>query len=199
MKVDNSDNEWRVFCALELPPELQKRNLNHVRKLRDLHPEVKASWSRPENIHLTLKFFGNVARERVDKIAAAATRAVSHFTPFTVAVGGTGVFPKMSQPRVLWIGVSDPDHNLSRLQRRFEDECSDEDFAKEDRAFKPHLTIARIRTTSGARALAEDHLNLKFDPVTFAVKELVVVRSELSSTGSIYTPLSRAALMSDKL
>jgi 2'-5' RNA ligase len=78
--------EWRVFCAVELPGEVRARLEDHVRQLRKAVPDAAASWSRVENIHLTLKFFGNVEVKRIEKISAAAERAVKEFSSFKIGV-----------------------------------------------------------------------------------------------------------------
>lgn len=187
-------NEWRVFCAVELPDVVRARLEDHVSRLRKEVPEVAASWTRVENIHLTLKFFGNVAVDRIQRISEAAERAVKQFSVFQIGVGETGVFPRPSRPQVLWIGVSDPSRKLTVLQERFENECAADGFAKEDRAYRPHLTIARLRKPEGARRLADAHLQMRFPPIEMAVKELVVFRSELSPKGSKYTKIFAADL-----
>jgi RNA 2',3'-cyclic 3'-phosphodiesterase len=181
---------WRVFCAVELPAEVRNQLEEHILKLRKAVPDVAASWSRVENIHLTLKFFGNVALDRIPAITAAASRAVAEFSPFAIGVGDTGVFPRPSRPQVLWIGVSDPSGKLSALQERLENECAAEGFSKEDRAYRPHLTIARIRRPEGARRLADTHLQIPFPTTEVELKELILFRSELSPKGSKYTPIS---------
>lgn len=186
--------EWRTFCAVELPDEVRERLREHVRRLREAVPEAAASWTRIENIHLTLKFFGNVAAARIPAISAAVARAIKESAAFRIGVGGTGVFPKPSRAQVLWIGVSDPSGQLSSLQRQLENECAKKGFEKEDRAYRPHLTIARLRKPEGARRLADTHLQMKFDPVEIEINELVVFRSELSSKGSRYTAISKHQL-----
>jgi len=183
---------WRVFCAVELPDVVRARLEDHVRRLRKEVPDASASWSRVENIHLTLKFFGNVEVKRIEKISAAAERAVSQFSTFQIGVGETGVFPKPSRPQVLWIGISDPSGQLSALQSKFENECAAEGFEKENRAYRPHLTIARLRKPEGARSLADAHLKLPFEMIQIDLTELVIFRSELSSKGSRYTPISES-------
>ena len=182
---------WRTFCAVELPDNVRARLRDHIQRLREAAPEAAASWTRVENIHLTLKFFGNVDVERIPAISDAAARAATELGAFTIGVGGTGVFPKPSRPQVLWIGVSDPSGKLSSLQRLLENECARKGFEKEDHSYRPHLTIARLRKPDGARQLADTHLQMKFEPVEIELKELVVFRSELSSKGSRYTPVSR--------
>ena len=181
---------WRVFCAVELPAEVRKQLEEHILKLRKAVPDVAASWSRVENIHLTLKFFGNVALDRIPAISEGANRAVSEFSTFPIGIGGTGVFPKPSRPQVLWIGVSDPSGRLSALQARLENECAAIGFPKEDRAYRPHLTIARIRRPEGARRLADTHLQMHFPTTNIELNELILFRSELSPKGSKYTSIS---------
>ena len=193
-KAVKTAHEWRVFCAVELPDAVRARLEDHVRRLRKEVPEALASWSRVENIHLTLKFFGNVEVKRIEKISAAADRVVKQFSTFQIGVGGTGVFPRPSRPQVLWIGVSDPSGQLSALQEKFEDECAARGFEKENRAYHPHLTIARLRKPEGARHLAEAHLAMQFETIDVELKELVVFRSELSPKGSKYTTISAADL-----
>jgi RNA 2',3'-cyclic 3'-phosphodiesterase len=182
---------WRIFCAVELPDEVRAQLEDHIRRLREAVPDVVASWSRIENIHLTLKFLGNVSVDTIPAISAAASRAVKDFSPLQIGIGATGVFPKPNRAQVLWVGVSDPSGKLSALQQRLEDECAVEGFAKEDRAFRPHLTIARLRKPEGARRLADAHLKMEFRPVEIKPSELIVFRSELSSKGSKYSPISR--------
>ena len=186
--------EWRIFCAVELPDSVRARLQDHIGLLRGAGPDATASWTRVENIHLTLKFFGNVAIDRIPKISAAVERAIKKFPPFSIGIGKTGVFPKSSRAQVLWIGVSDPSGKLAELQRQLENECAKEKFEKEDRAYRPHLTIARLRKPEGARLLADAHLNMDFEPAEMTVSELIVFRSELSSKGSKYTAISRHKL-----
>ena len=186
---------WRVFCAVELPAEVRTRLQDHVRQLRADVPDVAASWTRVENIHLTLKFFGDVERKRIASISAAASRASENFSLFAIDVGGTGVFPKPSRAQVLWIGVNDPSGQLAALQKQLENQFAAAGFEKEGRAFKPHLTIARIRRPEGARQLADAHLKTAFQPQQISVNEIVVFRSELSPQGSRYTALSRHQLL----
>ena len=185
---------WRIFCAVELPDEVRARLQEHIVRLRKEVPDAAASWSRVENIHLTLKFFGNVEVDRIAKISAAATRTTEQFSTFEIEVGKTGVFPRPSRAQVLWIGVNDLSGNLSALQKTFETECAAAGFEKEDSAYRPHLTIARLRKPESARRLAETHLNMNFEPIAVKLNDLIIFRSELSSKGSRYTALSHHLL-----
>jgi 2'-5' RNA ligase len=187
-------NVWRIFCAVELSEQVRVRLQGHIQQVRKDVPEVAASWSRVENIHLTLKFFGNVTLDLVQTISDAASRSAKEFSSFQIDIGSTGVFPRASRPQVLWIGINDPSGKLLALQQRLEGECAAVGFEKEGRAFRPHLTIARIRKPEGARRLADTHLSMPFESIPLTLTELIVFRSELSSKGSKYTPISRHQL-----
>ena len=186
--------QWRTFCAFELPQWLRVLINEHAQRVREAVPEAAASWSRAENIHLTVKFFGNVDHATVPVISKALARVAKEFSPIGITVGATGVFPRASRPQVLWIGIDDRTGALAKLQKRVEDECAREGFPKEDRAFRPHLTIARIRTPHNANQLAEAHLHTEFAAVELVLDELILFRSELSPKGSKYTPISRSRL-----
>jgi len=168
---------WRVFCAMELPDELRVQLQDHISSLRKAVPDVAASWSRVENIHLTLKFYGNVDVDRIEATSGAIDRAIKNVAPFEISVGKTGSF----RSQVLWIGVSDPSGNLAAIHQRL---------GSADRPYRPHLTMARIRRPEGARRLVDAHRQMQFENVAVAVKEVVLFRSELSPKGSKYTAIS---------
>jgi 2'-5' RNA ligase len=184
----------RVFCAVELPDEIRAAVAAHASRLRRDFPDARASWSRPESLHVTLKFLGGVEWARVADLSRAAQAAAVGSEPFALSVEEAGTFPPRGAARVLWLGVEDSSGGLARLQRRLEDECEAAGFPREARAFKPHLTLARLRTPKDAHAISEAHRRLTFGPLTFKVTELIVMRSELGPGGSRYTPLSTHAL-----
>ncbi|HEX6729974.1 MAG TPA: RNA 2',3'-cyclic phosphodiesterase [Pyrinomonadaceae bacterium] len=196
-QVSTQESTWRIFCAIEIPAEVQRRVLAHADHLRAAAPGVHASWTKMDNIHLTLKFFGNVELDKISNISKAADEVARHFSPIKVRVDGTGVFPKHGPARVLWIGLNDPAGMLVDLQKEFDDVCTAEGFAAEDRAFHPHLTVARLRSPQGARAVGECHKETKFEAIDFTAAELTVFRSELSSKGSKYSVISKHPLVDD--
>ena len=192
--TQRKNETWRVFCAIELPSLVIEKISEHIMRLRAAAPDSPASWSRPENVHLTLKFIGEIGQNRVADLSQAAAAAVAGFSPFEILIKNTGSFPKQGTPRVFWIGVDDYSEKLKQLQGKLEDECVQLGFAREARTFNPHLTIARGRKPRGARALAALHKEMGFESINVIVKELTVIRSELSSKGSNYTVISRHAL-----
>jgi 2'-5' RNA ligase len=185
---------WRVFCAIELPSLVLEKISAHINRLQLTAPDSPASWSRPENVHLTLKFIGEIAQNRVSDLSHAVANAVAGFSPFEIVIKDTGSFPKRGTPRVFWIGIDDASGELAQLQVKLDEECLRFGFEKEVRAFNPHLTIARGRKPQGARALATAHKEMGFTATAISVRELSVIRSELSSKGSNYTTISRHAL-----
>jgi 2'-5' RNA ligase len=183
----------RVFCAIELPRAARRLVLEHIARLKEKVPQAKASWARDANLHLTLKFLGEIPTPSAAAFSETVSRAVSAIQPFSIRFEQTGVFPTHGQPRVLWIGVKDLSAKLAELHARLEEESAQAGFTKETRPFHPHLTIARLRQADKARALANAHMQMEFDPLEVAVAELLVIRSELSGAGSKYTVVSRHA------
>jgi RNA 2',3'-cyclic 3'-phosphodiesterase len=185
-----STDVWRLFVAIELPADVRLKIKKHVERLRAERPDVRVSWIREQNLHFTLKFFGDVPVSEVSKLSAATAEAVNCARPFELKIAGCGAFPPRGQPRVLWIGTEDSSGNLLKLHSALETECEKAGFPREQRSFHPHLTIARLRQPHGARALAKLHEDIDFDSLLVKVEELCLIRSELSSEGSRYTTIS---------
>lgn len=181
----------RLFCAIELSDEARGRALEHITRLRRSLPDVRAGWERAEKLHITLKFFGDVEQRIVTDLSLATERAAHSVAPFTLDIAGAGVFVTRGSARVLWLGAQDASGNLKRLHESLERECAAHGFARETRPFHPHLTVARLRQPAGANALAAQHRELGFPAMALHVNELVLMRSELGSNGSRYTPLTR--------
>jgi 2'-5' RNA ligase len=187
---------WRLFIAIELPREIRHAIKQHITRLRSECPDVRASWTREENLHLTLKFFGDVAVNRVDTLSDALTRAATHTTQFELVVEGCGVFPPRGKPSVLWIGITPATTPAClRFYQAVEDACANVGFKRDEREFHPHLTIARLRHPAGARDLAKLHQATEFAPVALKVTNSCLIRSELSSSGSRYTIVARYELI----
>ena len=186
-------DSYRTFIAIELPHALRAKLIEHVVRLRRELPDARATWSREHNLHLTLKFLGNVSVSEIPKLSEAVERAVNGVRPFELTVAGCGLFPPKGRPNVLWIGI-EGGSALTLLYRQIEDECAHAGFTREPRSFHPHLTIARLRKHGSERRLAEAHQKLGFPSETFSVSEVVVFKSELLREGSKHTPISRHAL-----
>jgi 2'-5' RNA ligase len=191
---DLDRDSWRIFCAVEIEHAARLKVLQHISRLQAALPDARATWSRDSNLHLTLKFVGDTPRASVSKFSEAISRATAGVDASTIYLEHADVFPRHGPPRVLWIGMDDSEGRLAQLQSRIESEAMKEAFAREERPFTPHLTVARLRHPRGARALASAHQEMGFERTAVEVSEVLVIRSELGSAGSKYTVISRHAL-----
>ena len=186
-------DSFRTFIAIELPPDVRARVAQHIACIGHEQPDVRASWSREDNLHLTLKFLGNVSVADIQKVSNAVERVTKPMSAFKVTVSGCGLFPPRGRPSVLWIGTQAS--GLQALHAGIEKELAEAGFAADSRPFRPHLTIARLRHPQGARQLAELHNSLGFPPIEFDVSEVAVFKSELLTQGSKHTAISRHELV----
>jgi 2'-5' RNA ligase len=186
MNQTGGQHTWRLFCAVELPTDVRARAYARAARLREGSASAagKVGWEREEKLHLTLKFFGDLAPARIDALSRALGRAAAGVRPFEARLEGSGVFPSDSRPRVLWLGFSDAGGHLAALHTAVEAECAREGFPREARPFHPHVTLGRVRVVNtDTRGLARLHEELGFESVRFQVGELVLMRSELGAGG----------------
>ena len=176
----------RTFICIAIPESIKSR----IGKLQETLQQTKAqiSWTKPPNIHLTVKFLGGVEASRLDRVSQALERAANGIGPFEVEIGGAGCFPSPRSPRVLWVGVSNASEELQKLYSNIEDELSRRGFERENRKFSPHLTIGRIRAPHNSPRVAEALIASGFESESFTATEVLLMRSDLKPTGSIYTP-----------
>ena len=183
------DKTIRAFLAID-PPDEVIREIGAVQgRLRKLI-EGDIRWVRPEGIHLTLKFFGDIFAADVANIAAAAEKAVEKEKPFSLSIGGAGVFPDPRRPRVLWLGMNGDVERLLAFQKGLDQSLHEIGFPREERPFRPHLTLGRIKTPRGliglARALEKGE---EYTAGRFVASGLSLLQSELTPRGAIYKQL----------
>jgi 2'-5' RNA ligase len=179
---------WRSFFAVELSAEIAVE----VRKIQGALKEhaTGVRWVRPEGIHLTLKFLGEVEQDCIEAIVRKAEGAIQGVGPFTVGIRGGGGFPTVKNPRVIWIGVEDHSGMLKQLQTRIEAGMAELGFTQEKRGFTPHLTVGRLRSGKGSKTVAQaiDAIRTS-DLGSLEVREIILFRSHLKPTGAEYTKL----------
>jgi 2'-5' RNA ligase len=196
-EVSHNTEQIRSFIAVELPEEA-KEGLARLKKEleRDEHKFVK--WVDPRGIHLTLKFLGNIPSEQVAEITEAIEGAAQGISPFHLEIGGLGAFPSLRQARVFWVGIGGEVDKLSRLQQNIDSALAALRFAKEERSFVPHLTLARIK--QGASPLERRSFGELVGSTIFedkyhvTVESISLMRSQLKPAGAIYTCLSLVGL-----
>jgi 2'-5' RNA ligase len=177
------------------------------KKVRDLASEFRellgvelapygdgVKWTGAEQIHLTLKFLGEVETGRIDGVKEAVKTAAKATKPFTLTATGFGAFPSPSKARVLWVGVnnrSDSSEELIALHKKLDAELHRAGFPCDDRPFSPHITIGRIKTGEARNAVARGFKKLRsYAPVDFEVASVVVFKSTLNKGSAVHTPLS---------
>ncbi len=167
-----------------------------LRLLRDLgSARARLRVVAPENLHITLKFLGNVDEGRIPSIVEVLERATLGLPPSLLSLHGTGAFPSLKAPRVLWVGVEGGDA-LVTIARRLEEGLHDLGFPRERRRFSPHLTVARVKGPQGRDEVAR--VMLDYRETNFGrqrVDEIRLKRSELTPSGPIYTDLAQVALV----
>lgn len=173
----------RLFIAVPIPQGMREA-------LEGLQASWKARtqgvrWVRPEGLHITLKFLGNVPEERLQAIKEAMETALSGLAPFEVRVKGVGAFPSLRNPRVLWVGVEDEEGKLKGVFKALEKALQKLGFPREERPFSPHLTLGRVKGRGDFSFL--EGSGFDFGPLL--VKEVILFKSDLKPEGAEYTPL----------
>lgn len=178
----------RAFIAIDLPESLHAALAQTQQAFRSACPDAR--WTRPEGIHLTLKFLGEISDAQAKQVVEALT-PIGRFEPFRVEVQGFGFFPQARRPRVFWVGVEAPPA-LAELAVRIEHEMEKAGFAREDRAFTPHLTLARFQVPRPQPALEEAlarHGTTSLGGVE--VSEFFLFESKLTPQGAQYRKVVR--------
>ncbi|MGE0087794.1 MAG: RNA 2',3'-cyclic phosphodiesterase [Desulfococcaceae bacterium] len=188
-----NQNKIRLFIAFHLPDNVR----SHI---RDLQAQLRSGglhlrWVAPENIHLTLKFLGDINPSDTDRIAQAMSQAAQGTSALHLGAKGLGVFPTVRKARVLWIGLNGDTHDLIGLQNRLDDRLAEQGYEKESRAFKAHLTIARAKESPDPKQLIEAMEKFAtFASPDFSAGELILWQSQLKPSGAVYTKLKSVFL-----
>ncbi|TET99179.1 MAG: RNA 2',3'-cyclic phosphodiesterase [Anaerolineales bacterium] len=183
----------RAFIAVNIPLEVKGNLQEEIGRLRTLIRGGPVRWVRPEGIHLTLKFLGEISNSNLGEIGQVLEREVNRHPFFTLRVGGFGCFPNRRRPRVLWIGITEENGTLAQVQTAIEEKLVPLGFGKEGRPFHPHLTLGRVRRNISMSELPQ--LQDAVDEFVvgqighFEVSELHLIRSILRSSGAEYSTL----------
>ena len=188
----------RAFVAIELSENL-RRELGRIQdSLKSKGVADHVRWVKPEVIHLTLKFLGNVPASTITEIVHAVTQGSEGVKPFTISFSGLGCFPSSSRPNVIWVGAEDDTGTLAHLQTAVEDRLSVLGYPKEKRSYTPHLTMGRVARDVAASErrrlgdmIAEQNVGSLGE---MQVRDVCLIKSELSPSGARYTRLAAVTL-----
>ena len=183
----------RTFIAIEMPVKVKDLIASHVERLKGLVPRG-VKWVDPQTCHLTLAFLGNVPNDRLSTLFRIVDAVAADSPPLRLRTGLLGAFPNPRRPRVVWLGLEGDTQLLIITQRRLQDALKTDGFPREQRTFKPHITLGRARG-NGFIPLPEAILNDQAkDALAFEVQDIVLMSSILTPSGPIHTPLHKAHL-----
>lgn len=189
----------RIFIAINLPEDIASSIDAARADLKNRLPPDAIRWIHVDNIHLTLKFIGEVNQDAITNYDAALKKAAQAAQPFPIHIRGFGCFPSIKRPRVLWIGVHEPTGELEQLQARIEDNLEQLGVARENRPFKAHLTVGRIKHNISGSKLAALQQGLREADLghvgTFEPLNVSLYRSVLRPTGAVHTRLAQAKIV----
>jgi len=187
----------RSFIAIELPNEL-KLGLSQLEAQLKSGKQPGVKWVNPYSIHLTLKFLGSIAVDKISQITKSMSEAVQGISPFHLEVKELGAFPNLRRVQVVWVGISGEVDRLGQLQQRIESNLACLGFAPESRPFTPHLTLARLRNQASLderQRLGELIAGTRFEVAyTIKVDTISLIRSQLTREGAIYSRISAVGL-----
>ena len=191
----------RSFIAIHLPDHTQHKIGQIIKNLEaNVHAPVR--WVHPHNIHLTLKFLGDVSPSNLQYLEDILRIRAGEFQPFTFSIGELGAFPNARQPRVIWIGIKAPDV-LYQLQSYIETETLKLGYASEQRKFSPHLTLGRVSRNASlaeVRELSEALVKIRVGEIdTVCADAIHLFRSDLKPGGAVYSSLFIAPLYAEKV
>jgi RNA 2',3'-cyclic 3'-phosphodiesterase len=182
----------RAFIAINISPEIAKRLSVISGELQQQLKGVPIRWVPVENIHITLKFLGDVSESNLDLLKEMLVVEATRHAPLEISAGELGAFPSIRRPRVLWVNVQAPPE-LVVLQRGIDNETARLGYDREERPFSPHLTLGRVSRNANsrdARRISEVLNSYKVGYIGAArIREVVLYRSDLSPSGAVYTSI----------
>ncbi len=179
----------RTFIAIELPDNIIDAIGNMQKKIGRYG--LKMRWIRPENIHITLKFLGDIDPEMIQSIESCLKKTGKENNPIQLLSRGIGVFPGLKRPRVLWAGIDGDTDILKKLQQSLDDLLSTIGIAKEKRPFKGHLTIGRFKGQADSKKLISVIKTFStFETDPFFAEALTLYQSNLKPSGAVYSKLA---------
>lgn len=187
----------RSFIAVDLPDALNTALEEASHQLQEALSGSPVRWVPVNNIHLTLKFLGDVSEKNIRVLQTIVQTEAANHKLFEISVGGFGMFPNAARPRVLWVGVEAPDELMS-LQRRIDMETARLGYAPDQREFNPHLTFGRVSRNASPAQVRKISDILKKHKIGFLgaarIETVTLFRSDLSPDGAVYSKISTASL-----
>jgi 2'-5' RNA ligase len=180
--------DLRCFVSLSLPEKIKDNIVTLTEGLRESGADIR--WTRSTNLHITLKFLGQVPELGIAGISGALGKVLDQKKSFIIKFSGLGVFPDIRRPRVVWVGIEKP-RRLLALQQEVADSLVPLGFSLEDRPFRAHLTLGRLRSRVGLGKFLKELASMEETFFgEFRVSALKLMKSELAPSGAVHTELS---------
>lgn len=182
-----SDDKIRAFIAVGVSNEAKLE----IKRIIELlcTANVNAKWIEIKNIHVTLKFLGSVEKQRLKDLVPRLQKIAQTIEPFEITLSEIGTFPKNNDPKVIWIGIEKNKAMLEKLYFEIDKAVKEEGLACENRKFKPHVTLCRIKNSEKTSKLREIIDAAEIRPVPSTISEMILFRSRLTPQGAIHTPV----------
>jgi len=177
----------RTFIALNLSDETKEELSRIQEELKKADAGVK--WSKPHNIHITLKFLGEIDEAKASEIKTALDGISEEYKPFDISLFKLGAFPSLNQLRVLWVGIDKGCSEVDRIAESTEKSLEKIGFLREARPFSAHLTLGRVKSGRNKASLKEKLSSIEVEPKSSRIDNITLYQSTLTQKGPIYTPL----------
>ncbi len=187
-----AEDKIRLFLAISLAETYQHEIRKLINAFESYSNQVK--WVDDSHVHLTIHFFGSIESGRLESIKILFRNLALRFGPFDLYLKNLGAFPNLSRPRVIWVGLDGDLRELQDLKEACDLELVRIGYPIEEREFKPHLTLGRIREGQKINLNIPGHLQNYFSEQKHHVKEIILFKSELSPKGPVYTALEKFPL-----
>ncbi|MEW6101064.1 MAG: RNA 2',3'-cyclic phosphodiesterase [Candidatus Omnitrophota bacterium] len=186
----------RAFIAIDLPKETKAALAGIVGQLKKTGADVK--WVNPDNIHLTLKFLGEMEEKKIKEAVTAVKEVAENKNAFILRVSSLGAFPNINSPRVIWLGIDSGDAETKVIAQELEEKIEKIGVPKEERPFSSHITIGRLRSPKNRENLVQELKRLgeeiQGDEKEFYADKITLFKSTLTPKGPIYEPVMEASL-----
>lgn len=186
----------RTFIAVLIAEDIREKISEAQEALKKLAPKI--NWVVPGNFHVTLKFIGNIREDQLPDLCSAIEKAVEGLKPFDISFGSLGAFPNPRNARIVWAGINEGAKALSELASAIEDELAELGFERENRPFRAHITIGRVKDSKNLGGLAEGIKEINAQDLgTQRVESVSIMQSELLRESPKYSPLGEIRLTSE--
>ncbi len=186
----------RTFIAIELPQEIKDSLAQLQDKLKASGADIK--WVEPQNIHLTLKFLGEINEDKLNKVISIMESVAESTKPFDICICSVGAFPRISSPRVIWVGLDKGDTESKAIAKSLEEKIQKLGIPKEKRPFSSHITLGRTKSSLNMVKLVRDlkpRINdFGIENLEFLVTKITLFKSTLTPKGPVYEALKQTSL-----